>query len=95
MTTSSAAWCRQGKPPRLAALAHSVHVELPGLEPDRWYHYRFMVGDAVSTAGRTRTFPAPGCPLSRRCGWPMPLASTGSTVTTAPTATCWPKTWMR
>lgn len=40
------------------ALGHSVHVELTGLAPGRWYHYRFMHGDAVSTTGRTRTAPA-------------------------------------
>ena len=40
-------------------LADSVHVEVNGLTPDRWYFYRFMVGDAVSAVGRTRTFPAP------------------------------------
>ena len=28
--------------------AHSVHVEVAGLEPDRWYFYRFMAGDAQS-----------------------------------------------
>ncbi len=42
------------------ALAHSVHVDVKGLEPARWYWYRFMLGDAVSPAGRTRTAPAPG-----------------------------------
>lgn len=36
---------------------HSVHVELSGLEPDRWYGYRFMVGDATSSVGRFRTWP--------------------------------------
>lgn len=40
------------------ALGHSVHVELTGLAPGRWYHYRFMHGGAVSAAGRTRTAPA-------------------------------------
>jgi len=40
-------------------LAHSVHAEVAGLEPDRWYFYRFMAGDAVSPVGRTRTFPKP------------------------------------
>lgn len=40
-------------------LAHSVHVELAGLQPDRWYFYRFIAGDAVSRTGRTRSFPAP------------------------------------
>ncbi|MCB1974006.1 MAG: alkaline phosphatase D family protein, partial [Burkholderiaceae bacterium] len=44
----------------LAALGHSVHVELTGLAPDRWYHYRFMLGDAISRTGRTRTAPHPG-----------------------------------
>ena len=43
-----------------AELAHSVHVDVRGLEPARWYWYRFMLGDAVSPAGRTRTAPAPG-----------------------------------
>ncbi len=38
-------------------LAHSVHVELRGLLPDRWYFYRFHAGDATSPVGRTRTFP--------------------------------------
>lgn len=39
--------------------AHSVHVEVSGLEPSRWYWYRFRAGEAVSPAGRTRTAPAP------------------------------------
>ena len=50
---------QRGQAQALPELAHSVHVEAQGLEPDRWYFYRFMVGDAVSAAGRTRTFPAP------------------------------------
>jgi alkaline phosphatase D len=50
---------RSGQAQALAELAHSVHVEVAGLEPDRWYFYRFMVGDVVSATGRTRTFPAP------------------------------------
>jgi alkaline phosphatase D len=37
--------------------AHSVRVEAKGLEPDRWYWYRFTAGDAVSAVGRTRTAP--------------------------------------
>ncbi|MEO7726924.1 MAG: alkaline phosphatase D family protein, partial [Burkholderiales bacterium] len=36
-------------------VAHSVRVEVQGLEPARWYWYRFMAGDAISTTGRTRT----------------------------------------
>jgi alkaline phosphatase D len=39
-------------------LAHSVHVDVAGLSPARWYWYRFMLGDAVSPIGRTRTAPA-------------------------------------
>ncbi len=38
--------------------AHAVHVEVVGLQADRWYFYRFLCGDAVSPVGRTRTFPA-------------------------------------
>ena len=45
--------------------AHSVHVEVRGLEPDRWYWYRFIAGDAASLAGRTRTAPAAGAEVAR------------------------------
>jgi alkaline phosphatase D len=41
-------------------LAHSVHVDVRGLAPARWYWYRFMHGGAVSPVGRTRTAPAVG-----------------------------------
>ncbi len=37
---------------------HSVHVEVEGLRPDRWYWYQFKVGGEVSPKGRTRTMPA-------------------------------------
>jgi alkaline phosphatase D len=40
-------------------LGHSVHVEVAGLAPDRWYWYRFRAGDATSPIGRTRTLPEP------------------------------------
>ena len=43
-----------------AAWAHSVHVDAAGLAPGRWYWYRFSALGARSTAGRTRTAPAPG-----------------------------------
>jgi alkaline phosphatase D len=39
-------------------LGHSIHVEVAGLKPDRWYWYRFRCGDAESPVGRTRTMPA-------------------------------------
>jgi alkaline phosphatase D len=38
--------------------AHSVHVEVAGLKPDRWYWYQFKAGNEVSQKGRTRTMPA-------------------------------------
>lgn len=38
-------------------LAHSVHVEASGLEPDTEYYYRFRAGRHVSPTGRTRTAP--------------------------------------
>ncbi|MDB5935467.1 MAG: alkaline phosphatase [Massilia sp.] len=49
----------------MPALAHSVHVDATGLAPGRWYWYRFMLGDAVSPVGRTRTAPAPDAMPSR------------------------------
>jgi len=39
-------------------LGHSVHVEVKGLKPNRWYWYRFRSGGAESPIGRTRTLPA-------------------------------------
>jgi alkaline phosphatase D len=39
--------------------AHAVHVEVEGLEPGRWYWYRFRAGGESSPIGRTRTAPAP------------------------------------
>ena len=48
-----------GSASALPMLAHSVHVDVTGLAPGRWYWYRFMLGDAVSPVGRTRTAPAP------------------------------------
>jgi alkaline phosphatase D len=47
------------------ALGHAVHVEVGGLEPDRWYWYRFRSGGEVSRVGRTRTLPAPGAPVDQ------------------------------
>lgn len=37
---------------------HAIHVEVAGLQPDRWYWYQFKAGSEVSPKGRTRTFPA-------------------------------------
>jgi alkaline phosphatase D len=38
-------------------LAHTVHIEIEGLDPDRWYWYRFHAGNATSSLGRVRTMP--------------------------------------
>ena len=45
--------------------AHSVHVELDGLQPATNYWYRFQAGNARSATGRTRTAPAPGAENAR------------------------------
>ena len=42
-----------------ARFAHSVHLDLRGLEPGREYWYRFRAGRHVSPAGRLRTLPRP------------------------------------
>jgi alkaline phosphatase D len=49
---------RRGTVTATPQLAHSVHVETDGLDPDRWYWYRFHAGDATSPSGRVRTMPA-------------------------------------
>jgi alkaline phosphatase D len=54
-----------GEMPAEPAWAHSVHVEVSGLEPERWYWYRFSAGDAQSPLGRTRTAPRAGAPVAR------------------------------
>jgi alkaline phosphatase D len=43
--------------------AHSVHVEVKGLQPARRYWYRFMAGDAASPVGRLRTAPRRDAPV--------------------------------
>jgi alkaline phosphatase D len=56
---------RSGDAVALPELAHSVHVELAGLAPERPYWYRFRVGDFQSDPGRTRTAPTPGAATPR------------------------------
>lgn len=51
---------RSGTETARLADAHSVHVEVEGLEPGREYWYRFRTGSHVSAAARTLTAPAPG-----------------------------------
>lgn len=45
--------------------AHTVHVDVAGLEPGRWYYYRFRAGSSLSPMGRMRTAPAPGVAMSQ------------------------------
>jgi alkaline phosphatase D len=55
----------RGSTTATVAGAHSVHVEVPGLAPARWYWYRFTALGHRSRVGRTRTLPAAGAPLQR------------------------------
>ena len=53
-----------------AATGHTVTVPVGGLEPDRWYHYRFEAAgpggaQVASRTGRLRTAPAPGASPDR------------------------------
>jgi len=45
--------------------AHSVHVEVEGLQHDRWYWYQFRAGGELSPKGRTRTMPPLELPVNR------------------------------
>lgn len=49
---------KRGTSMAIPDLAHSVHVEVSGLEPARYYWYRFKVGKEISPVGRTKTAPA-------------------------------------
>ena len=51
---------RRGTALAVPELAHSVHVELSGLEPRREYFFQFRYRDELSPVGRTRTGPRPG-----------------------------------
>jgi alkaline phosphatase D len=50
---------KQGRATAAPELGYSIHIDVDGLQPDRWYHYRFAVGEARSPVGRFRTAPAP------------------------------------
>ena len=45
--------------------AHSVHLDVSGLQPGRSYWYRFRSGEAASPTGRAVTLPAPGTSLDK------------------------------
>lgn len=55
----------RGTEPATPQLGHTVHVEVEGLQPDRWYWYRFRAGDAESPVGRARTLPTPDAEVAR------------------------------
>ena len=48
---------RRGRTTAWPSFAHSVHVEVDGLDDGREYFYRFTTGSAASPVGRTRTAP--------------------------------------
>ncbi|MBL8345772.1 MAG: alkaline phosphatase D family protein [Rubrivivax sp.] len=48
----------RGSEPARANDAHSIHLQVRGLEPARWYWYRFAALGQRSPVGRTRTAPA-------------------------------------
>ncbi|XVQ13447.1 alkaline phosphatase D family protein [Spirillospora sp. CA-255316] len=56
---------RRGETWALPEYAHSVHVDVRGLDPGREYFYRFRSGRELSPAGRTRTAPDPRRRLDR------------------------------
>ena len=56
---------RQGESPARPELAHSVHVEVAGLQPAREYWYRFYVGGVASPVGRVKTLPLAGATVDR------------------------------
>jgi alkaline phosphatase D len=56
---------RSGEATAEQKFAHSVHLDVRGLQPGRPYWYRFMSGDAASRIGRTTTLPAPAAVLDR------------------------------
>jgi alkaline phosphatase D len=57
-----------GSATALADEAHSLHIEPGGLQPGRWYWYRFRALGQQSGVGRTRTAPAPNVAVPLRFG---------------------------
>jgi alkaline phosphatase D len=51
---------QKGRATAAIELGYSVHVDVTGLQPDRWYWYRFRSGEATSPVGMLRTTPAAG-----------------------------------
>lgn len=55
---------KRGKATASATLAHSVHVEVSGLKPQRPYWYQFTAGGEASPVGRALTTPKEGAEVS-------------------------------
>lgn len=55
----------RGEAAAIAELAHSVHVEVAGLQADTWYGYQFSVAGHRSVVGRTRTLPQTGANVAQ------------------------------
>ncbi len=51
---------KTGRATAAPELGHSIHVDVDGLAPHRWYFYRFSAAGATSKVGRFRTTPAAG-----------------------------------
>jgi alkaline phosphatase D len=58
----------QGRATAAPELSYSVHADVDGLRPDRWYWYRFTSGEATSPLGRLRTAPDAGAMTPLRLG---------------------------
>ena len=56
---------RRGRKRAVSEWAHSVHVEVAGLQPDRAYFYRFRADGQVSPTGLSRTAPTYLSPVAR------------------------------
>jgi alkaline phosphatase D len=54
----------RGETTAVPEAAHSVHVEVGGLAPDRWHWYRFRAAGHESPIGRTRTLPPDGAAVA-------------------------------
>jgi len=68
---------QSGQAQAVPELAHSVHVEVPGLAADRWYFYRFMAETPSARWGEPVPF-RQRAPPWRGCGWATPRASAGA-----------------
>jgi alkaline phosphatase D len=66
---------RRGRFEAQAAWAHSVHADVEGLQPARWYWYRFEALGQRSPIGRTRTAPARDAVLTPASNLRLAIAS--------------------